>query len=449
MHHERNEKEVFFSLSKEPDAMDLLLVFIVTLILITAVSTWCRISPFFTLILGAIFFGLLAGMGLDATIREIATGAGRVFATFCIIIFSGAVIATFLQEQNQAGEIVSDIRRIVKNPPALAGFSGWLLAVPLACCVTAYVMLVPILRCLAGEGRDRCLLLCLAAVGSVLSFSLIYPSPAVIPLYRAFSAGTSAFLYNAIAIPLSLVVLAGVILSGYRNFRASSGDTGGSGSCPPREPAAIIDKDSKSIHWRAWAPFIAIVAAIPVTFLVLGLSHAGSINIVMLTGAVTTIALAPAGIRSGTVTKGAKHAGVIIFDICGAGALGYVIVSSGFAGQALLGMTSFLPVILVPFIIAALLATAQGSRVTTAVITSEVLAGSVIIGQVHPIPLILLIAAGSCIVSYVTDPYFWLVQRTTGADMGTVVQYYTLPIALAGVAIFMVAAALEYLVFFG
>ena len=59
----------------------------------------------------------------------------------------------------------------------------------------------------------------------------------------------------------------------------------------------------------------------------------------------------------------------------------------------------------------------------------------------------ILISAGSCIMSYVTDPCFWLVQRTTGDDIGTVVKNYTLPIALAGAAVFVIAVALEYLVF--
>lgn len=429
--------------------MDLLVAFIITLALITAVSIRYRISPFFTLIGGAILYGLLAGMGPDATIREIVSGAGRVFSAFGIIIFCGAVIAAFLKEQHQAAEIVADVRRIVPSPPVLAGFSGWFLAVPIACCVTAYVVLVPILKCLGGERKDTPLLLCLAAVGSVISYSLVYPSPAVIPLYAAFSAGTSAVLYNAIAIPLSLAVLFGAVLFCIRIYPPASGSAAAQDACPPSESAPVAPGGLGGIHWRAWAPFIAIIAAIPVSALLLGLSPTGIINAIMLTGAVTAIILAPHEIRSQSVTYGAKHAGVIIFDICGAGALGYVIVKSGFAGQALPGMTGVLPVILVPFILAALIATAQGSRVTTAVITSEVLAGSAITGQVHPITLILLVAAGSCIVSYVTDPYFWLVQRTTGADLRTVVQYYTLPIALAGAAIFVVAVALEYLVFSG
>jgi GntP family gluconate:H+ symporter len=171
------------------------------------------------------------------------------------------------------------------------------------------------------------------------------------------------------------------------------------------------------------------------------------INFIMLIGAVTALALAPQTSRLQGLSQGAKHAGIIIFDICGAGALGFVIVKSGFAQAALGQLTLFIPIILVPFLFAALIETAQGSRVVTAVVTAEVLAGSAVVGAIHPIPLILLISAGSCIVSYVTDPYFWLVQRTTGDDIRTVVRNYTLPVALVGIFLFIVALGLEYVVF--
>jgi len=421
--------------------MDLLVAFIITLALITAVSLWYRISPFFTLVGGALLFGLLSGMTLEATLEGIVSGLGKVFSAFGLIILCGAVIAILLQEQHQAEEIVSDIRRIVKNPPALAGLSGYLLAVPITCCVTAYVLLQPILECVETDKVKKNILLYLAAVGSIISYALIFPTPVVIPLFTAFSAGTSALAYDAIAIPLSLAVLAGAILF-YRWARPDAswaGLTTLQPGCPPKEPAP-------GVHWRAWAPFIAILLAIPVSYL-LGLSHVGVTNLIMLVGAVTAIALAPNVIRGPGLAKSAKHAGLIIFDICGAGALGFVIVSSGFAKGALGQMVVLIPVILVPFLLAAVIETAQGSRVVTAVITAEVLSGSAVIGVIHPIPLILLISAGSCIVSYVTDPFFWLVQRTTGDDVGTVVKNYTLPIALAGIVIFAVAVGLEYLVF--
>lgn len=427
--------------------MDPLIAFVITLVLITIVSLWYRISPFFTLIGGAVLFGLLAGMTPDATMQGIITGIGKVFSAFGIIILCGAVIARLLQEQNLIEEIVADIRRYVKNPPVIAGLSGYLLSVPITCCITAYIMLNPILDSLEKDIRKRNVLLYLAAVGGIISYALVYPTPVVIPLYDAFSAGISPLLFDAISIPLSLLVLGGILLY-FRFFHPDVPLPMRTGSGLNHQETPVINTPGvKGIHWRAWAPFIAILISIPIALLILNLSQSSMINFIMLVGAVTAIALAPSHVRAPGLSQGAKHAGLIIFDICGAGALGFVIVKSGFAQIALNQLTLLIPIILVPFILAALIETAQGSRVVTAVITAQVLAGSVVVSAVHPIPLILLISAGSCIVSYVTDPFFWLVQRTTGDDIKTVVKEYTLPIALAGMGIFIVALALEYLIF--
>jgi GntP family gluconate:H+ symporter len=422
--------------------MDPLPAFVITLALITAISVWYRISPFFTLIGGAVLFGLLAGMTPDATMLGIIAGIGKVFSAFGIIILCGAVIAKLLQEQHQVEEIVTDIRRYVKNPPVIAGLSGYLLSVPITCCITAYIMLNPILDSIEKDNAKRNVLLYLAAVGGIISYALVYPTPVVIPLFEAFSGGMSPLVFDAVSIPLSLLVLGGILLY----FRLARPDA----LIPtivPRETTPVTRTTDEGIHWRAWAPFIAILATIPLALLVLHLSQMSMINVIMLVGAVAAIALAPHEARASGLSQGAKHAGLIIFDICGAGALGFVIVKSGFAQAALGQLTLLIPIILVPFILAALIETAQGSRVVTAVITAEVLAGSAVVGAIHPLPLILLISAGSCMVSYVTDPFFWLVQRTTGDDIGTVVKNYTLPVALAGIAIFIVAVALEYLVF--
>lgn len=426
--------------------MEILIAFAVTLAIITLVSVKWRISPFFTLIGGSILFGLLAGLTPDETFLGIVSGVGKVFSAFGIIILCGAVIARLLQEQGLIGDIVSDIRGVVDNPRNIAGISGYILSVPITCCITAYIMLLPILESCGKDRRMRNTLLYLAAIGGIISYALVYPTPVTIPLFQAFSGGTSALLFDAVSIPLSLAVLAAV-LAGFwwAGRKEASRAWNGSGECrvAPAGPAA----DRRRFHWRAWTPFIVIMAAIPAGLFGLGLSHASLINFIMIAGAAAAIVMAQPEVRASGLSSAAKHAGLIIFDICGAGALGFVIVQSGFAGEILGRLTLLIPVILVPFVLAALIETAQGSRVVTAVITAEVLAGTTVTGAIHPVPLILLISAGSCIVSYVTDPFFWLVQRTTGDDMSTVVRCYTLPVALAGLAILAAALALEFFVF--
>ena len=279
--------------------MDLLLAFVITLALITLVSVRYRISPFFTLVGGSVLFGLLGGLTLDATLLGIIAGIGKVFSAFGIIILCGAVIAKLLQEQHQIEEIVADIRQRVKNPPVIAGLSGYILAVPITCCITAYIMLNPILDSLEKDPRKRAVLFYLVAVGSIISYALVYPTPVVIPLFDAFSDGMSPLIYDALSIPLSLAALAGILL--FFRWWCGAGITSGSikvSGPDKRQAASFVAGPGSPVDWRAWIPFIAILVSIPVALFILRLSQGSVINFIMLVGAVTSLALAPHPARS-------------------------------------------------------------------------------------------------------------------------------------------------------
>ena len=407
------------------DSAGLFAVFVLVLVLVSVAAHRYRVPPFFALVGGALLFGLLAGLGIDRTVGEIVAGVGRVFSAFGIIIFSGAVIGKVLEAEGGIEGIAADVRRYVRDPVAASGLLGYLLAVPLTCCITAFVLLVPILEALEREGRRRNGLLYLAALGSVASYALVYPTPVVIPLVEAFDAEGSLLLYDAVAIPLSLLIVLLLVLVARRRLGPA--------------PAAPAPGGEAVLHLRAWAPFAVILAAAGVG-LYAGLSHTTLINLVMLAGAAAALALATPDRRHPAVLAGSKHAGVIIFDLVGAGAIGSVIVASGIAEEALAALTGAVPILLVPFLLAALVQTVQGSRVVTAVITAGILAGTEVAAAIDPVPLVLMVGAGACVFSYVTDPYFWLVQRATGDPPSTVVREYTLP--LAGVGLLVLGAAL-------
>ena len=230
-----------------------LLIFLVTILLITAVAIRYKTPPFLTLIGGALFFGILSGMSLEAVIHESILGMGRIFAILGVVILSGAVMAKIMQEQHHVEQIVSDLRFVAHRPFSLSGIAGYLLAIPLMCCITAFVILTPVISCLAGEGNTagRKGLLYTAALGSLISFALIYPSPVIIALFSALpDAALSPVLFDLIMIPVSLLILAAVIVLMHHRF-GSPGDSETGGGAP------AITCAQEGSHARAWYPFFS------------------------------------------------------------------------------------------------------------------------------------------------------------------------------------------------
>ena len=403
-----------------------MLLLVLTLVSIVSHRRW--VSPFFTLVGGALIFGLLAGLEIDQTVSGVVAGLGHVFSAFGLIILCGAIIAKALDVTGGITSIASDVRRYVADSSASAGLLGYVLSVPFTCCITAFVMLEPILSAIGGDEQQRKSLLYLAAICSILSYALIYPTPVVIPLVEGVGAGIDLVVYNTVAIPLSFLLVLLLIRA-----------VGARGGAAPCEEKLVSSGDRPRLHLRAWAPFLVILATVAIGLLA-GISHVALINLVMLAGAGAALLLVSPDLRHATMMNGTRHAGVIIFDLVGAGALGSVIVLTGIADAALTALDGCVPLVLIPFLIAALVQTIQGSRVVTAVIVARILGGTEIVTALDPVALILMIGGGACVISYVTDPFFWLVQRATGDEPSQVVLRYTLP--LAGLGLLILGGAL-------
>lgn len=413
------------------DAPRLFFSLFLVLALISILSHRRRLSPFFVLVGGALVFGLLSGLGIDRTVSGIVEGLGHVFSAFGLIILCGAVIAKALDTSGGIISIAADLRRYVTDPAASAGVLGYVLAVPFTCCITAYIMLEPILSAFGEGEQKRKAFLYLAAISSVLSFALIYPTPVLIPLVEGIGGDLDLFVYDIIAIPLSFILVVLLVLVVRAQERKTLHEA------VPRAPG-----EEPRLHTLAWIPFLVILAAVIIGLLA-GISHVALINLVMLSGASAALLQVSPDERRSTVMSGTRHAGVIIFDLVGAGALGSVIIMTDIADAALAALAVSAPVVIIPFLIASLVQTIQGSRVVTAVLVARILGGSELVASFDPVALILMVGGGACVVSYVTDPFFWLVQRTTGDEPSRVGLRYTLPLAGLGLIILGVALVVQ------
>ena len=439
--------------------MDPIAVLIITLVFITVLALSRKVPIFLILFSGAVLMGLLAGAGYEQVINWTIKGIGSTFTGFAVVILSGIVIVRLLYDQGLLDIIISGLSFGTKDRGINAGILGYILAIPTTCCMTTYMMLAPAMKKEGDINPKSNRPLYLLAVGSIISYVLIFPTPVTMPILTSLAPDYSIFNLDAITIPISLGVLVIIMLLFrflYRSTKGNGeekdvdkgankvGDTGGDINAEPVESAEPVktEKISLNLKLRAWAPFIAMIVTMLAGFFIFHLSHVIIMQTIMLAGLITALALAPADIRMKSFSEGAKFAGLILFDLCAAGAIGRVIRESGLASGITDSMIPVLPDILIPFIVTAIFAIAQGSRVTTAVIASEIIAASGLAATIHPIPLILMIAAGTCFVVFFTDPYFWLVQKTTGDDIKTVLKNYTLPLAVAAVIIFVVALLL-------
>lgn len=411
--------------------MNTILPFAVCLILITIASVRYRLPPFLTLVGAAVLFGVLSGVSAGETVSALTAGAGRIFAILGIVIFAGVTIAQVLRESGRIERIVADVRRVATRPLYAAGLAGYLLSVPLMCGITAFVILSPIVAHLRSERAIANLLLYTTAVGGIISYVLLYPSPVIQTILATPSLYPSEpWRIDLVALPLSLLLLAGLFLFRRRSVPAPETPA----EAEPPAPANAAES------LRAWLPFIVLFLMLGIGSVVPPLEALANINIALLAALAAALLTTPAEVRDAALTRGAKSAGIIIFDLAGAGAFGGVIAASTFPADIAGLVSGLLPAMLLPFVIAALVQAAQGSRVVTAAVTAAILPAVPAAASLHPTALVLMIAAGAFLVSYVSDPFFWLVKRTTGDGFGTVVRRYTLPLFGAGVV--TLAAAL-------
>lgn len=386
-----------------------------------------RMGPFLSLVLSAILYGLLVGMGSDI-MGFIATGLGRIFSSLAVVVFSGAVLAEYLRKTGAIDRIVADLQGISKNGLLVSGSAGYLISLPVMCSITAFMILEPVVSCLGrqtGGGSRR--LLFMTAVASVISFNLIYPSPVMVSLAGSLDVAAGDLLSLGIPISLLLFALAYIYMSRLPSEKASRAQ-------------CLVPEISRP---RAWLPLLLPMGLILIGVVLEAVPVDGNNDITgfisnpgmaLLLGALVCLALAREKMQE-MVHTATRRSGTILLDLCGAGAFGYVVAQSGL-GQEIYSLGLALPILVLPFLVSSVLQLAQGSRVVTAVVAAQVLADYPLDG----LTMALLISAGAFMFSYVSDPYFWLIKESTGANMGEMVRGYTLPLSLMGIAAFIAAA---------
>ena len=417
-----------------------LLTFVVSIALMIILIAKLKVHPFLAILGISLLLAILAGIRIVDVPGVIGSGFSTTFTSIGIVIIFGALIGSVLEKTGAAFKLADMIIKVVgeKNPCLSIELMGWVISIPVFC-DSGFVVLDPVRKAMVKRAgvSSVAMTVCLSC-GLYVSHVFIPPTPGPIAAAQALGVGENLLLVIGIGVLCSVFPLvagyffarrAGAAISSkeetgadeetvrtYEQIKASYGKLPGSvdALAPLVVPILLMALSSVTsmVGWNGfWADLARFLGA-PIMALAVG----AVLAIVQL-------------MRSGKgedmfalTDSTLKTVGPILFVTAAGGVLGKVIASSDLV-NFITSHASFMENmgILFPFLLAAILKTAQGSSTVAITTTAGIMAPLLpALGLVSPVEVslgIMAIGAGSMTVSHANDSYFWVVTRFGGINV--------------------------------
>ena len=402
-------------------------------VMILAISKW-GIHPFLAIMGVALLLAISVGLPLDDVPQIIGKGFSSIFASIGIVIILGTLIGLILEKTGAAVKLADVIVKVVgpKHPQLAILLIGWVVSVPVFC-DSGFIIVNPVRKWLGKKSSCPSATLTVAlAAGLMVSHVLIPPTPGPIAAAGLVGLESNLILVIGLGVLVSAVPLAAAYYyATYIGKRVKSADD--------------LDVESISKAYNGNELPSATASIIPIVLPIVLMACGSVVNFADFGEEVTSVVVflgkpviaLTAGLLSALpllastkqmkelyniTQESLKAAGPIIFVTAAGSVLGQVIVEAGFVGyiQQKAGALHSLGLFF-PFIVAAILKSAQGSS-TVAITTTAGLMGlytstsslMYALGLTTPVDaalVVMAIGAGAMTVSHANDSYFWVVTN--------------------------------------
>lgn len=438
-------------------------IIIIGVLFIVISSAKFKLHPFLGLIIAALFVGIASGMPLADVVTNINEGFGGLMTSIGIIIVAGTIIGTILERSGAAYRMAEVVLRIVgpKHPQLAMSLIGYVVSIPVFC-DSGYIILSSLQKSLAKRAAVPLATMAVAlSTGLFATHTLVPPTPG--PIAAAGNIGATNYLGTIIvigllvAIPVTLVGYLWAVYAGRKVVVPAD-----------NEPALDYEEVIKSFGKMpsTFKSFLPIV--LPIVLIAIGsiatmtmsvdsslttlLVFFGSPTIALLCGVAAAFLLLPEMSETTLndwIADSLKDAAPILLVTGAGGAFGTVIkntsISDTLQNMDFSSLTGAL-FLLVPFLIAAALKTAQGSSTASLVITSSLVAPMLVtMGIEGAVPLALVVmalGAGAMTVSHVNDSFFWVVTQFSGMDVKDAYKTHTVATLLQGLTALIISMLL-------
>jgi len=429
------------------------LLLVASVFVIAAATRSRRLHPFLAIVAVASAFGLFAGFSVAFVGKSFGVGFSQAVYSPGLLLVAVAFVAGLAERTAASDWFAATLNRWHwLESTRLAAFAG-LIAGAAASPASAFILLAPLLRAAAPKNAAAPLALALAISGS---HGLLLVSPVVIAAASILGAGLGRV--ALFGLPLAIVLAASAaVWARSLPLTGSVGET----PLPPKETLAREDKRG---GWSALV--LSAATAIPLLLLMVRsigdfpsepLGGGTSREMVLGFGRTLTLSWLAVGVmilglwrpstklflESGWTTRILGDAAGILLIVGAAGGFQRLCQETGMAellGERLLSWPGGM---LVPFLVAALIKTLQGSSLVAAITAAgmlQPLSGGFGFGAQNATALAALaIGAGAMTISHVNDEYFWLVANGAGLSPPRALARFSAATLLQG---FVAAAAL-------
>ena len=403
----------------------LLFIAIVFIILLTSRFQW---HPFIALLIVSLGYGFAVGLSTEELIQSLQDGFGTTLGSIGMIIVAGLIIGTFVEESGGAHVIANFFVKIfgAKRIHWAIGCMGYLISIPVFA-DSGFVILTPLNKALTKKlGVSLAGTAIALGIGLTAAHTMVPPTPG--PLAAAAIIGAD----------LGWVIFIGLITSGVGllvgiPFAKRMGNKIYIEPYSLSESDVIQSQEELPSLTRTLLPILIplalIVSKAIIQFpgfpmskgpIIAVIDFIGHPIIALLIGVFFAIRI-PKNRDSnrlsekGWVGKAIKGSATILLITAAGGAFGKVIQASG-VHLSVEPLLKTLPLgIALPFLIAALIKTAQGSStvaiVTTASIVFPMLTALELTSTIDKALVVVAIGAGATVISHANDSFFWVVTQ--------------------------------------
>jgi gluconate:H+ symporter, GntP family len=413
---------------------------IAVIILLTAKY---RVHAFFALLIACFVVGFGAQLPVADVITAIKDGFGNILKSLGFIIVLGTTLGVLLEHTGSTKVMASFILQKVgeRRAPLAMSITGFIVGLPIFC-DSGYIVLSGLNRSLAKRtGISVVVMAGSLATGLYSVHCLIPPHPGATAAAATIGVvfGRLILMGIVVAIPASAV---GYLWANYAGKKI---------------PVTAADEDTKveptsqlpSVA-KAFLPVVVPVILIALkSFLTIDLADVKGWRAVFLCLGDPVIALSIGvllafncgrGWKKNAVglllQEGVEKAGGILVIIGAGGAFGAVLTATKIGEQFSQALALGSLGILFPFLLTAILKTAQGSS-TVAIITAASIAQPLLpaLGLATDkgrLLCVLAMGAGSMMISHANDAFFWVIAKFSGLEMKAMLKVYSVATLLMG-----------------